>query len=41
MNLLDEDRLDFAAAAKQLDSCPENAYRARFGDADWEQHFEI
>ena len=50
---VDQDRLDFAEVAKHLASgpandralwiriCPKEAYRARFGDADWEQHFEI
>ena len=53
VNLLDQDRLDFAEVAKLLADgpanegalwiriCPKEAYRARFGDTDWEQHFEI
>ena len=53
VNLLDQDRLDFAEAAKHVASglvneralwirvCSKEAFRARFCDADWEQHFEI
>ena len=53
VSLLDQDRLDFAEAAKHLASGLANeralrirfyskeAYRARFGGADWEPHFEI
>ena len=51
--LLDQDRLYFAVSAKDLASgpakerawwfrmCPKEAHRARFGNAEWEQHFEI
>ena len=53
VNLLDQDRLDFVEEAKHLVSgpanewvwciriCPKEGYYARFGDADWESHFEF